>query len=81
MSAAAENTEYQRYREAWRALDPTRKARVMLKAKWEGCSLSAIFSDWPSLFDPNREQGEGELEACRELIAERPDLFPEAPDA
>lgn len=81
VSAAAENTEYQRYREAWAALNPTQKARVKLKQGWEQCSALAVFAGWPSLFDPAREQDHNELVACRKLIAERPDLFPEATDA
>lgn len=69
-------TPYGLYRAAWKALSPTQKARVMLKAKWEQRSLVAIHAVWPSLFDPERKQDERELKACRELIAERPDLFP-----
>jgi hypothetical protein len=69
------------YSEAWLALTPERKARVMIKAKWEQRSLRAIFDGWPSLFDPLRKQDEDELKACRELMAERPDLFPEMTDA
>ena len=76
MSGPTETTPYGRYKEAWKALSPTQKARVMLKAKWERRSLVAIHADWPSLFDPQRKQDEAELKACRELIAERPDLFP-----
>jgi len=69
--------EYDPYREAWATLNPTQKARVMLKQQWEACSRLAVFADWPSLFDPERDQDAKELKACRELIAERPDLFPE----
>lgn len=68
---------YGEFREAWVKLNPTQKARVMLKQKWEQCSRFAIFVDWSSLFDPDREQDAEELEACQELIAERPDLFPD----
>lgn len=66
----------QSYRAAWAVLTPTQKARVMLKQQWEGCSRLAVFIDWSSLFDPAREQDEDELTACRELIAQRPELFP-----
>lgn len=69
---------YREYREAWKALSPTQKARVMLKQRWEQCSGLAVFQDWRSLFDPTREQDESELEACHALIRERPDLFPPA---
>lgn len=64
------------YREAWAKLSPTQKARVMLKQKWEQMSRIGVFSEWPSLFDPDREQSPDELAACEELIAERPELFP-----
>lgn len=73
-------SEHQEYREAWAALNPTQKARVMAKQQWEKASRLAVFQDWRDLFDPDREQDESELEACRELIAERPDLFPGAVD-
>lgn len=69
---------YENYRTAWAALTSTQRARVVLKQQWEQRSRFAIFHDWPSLFDPRREQDETELEACRKLIAERPELFPEA---
>lgn len=69
-------TDYEKYRAAWKALSPTLKARVMLKQKGEQRSGLAVFLDWPSLFDPAREQDEDELKACRELIEERPELFP-----
>jgi hypothetical protein len=78
VKAAGEVSPYGLYRAAWALLNPTQKARVMLKAKWEGRSRVAIHVDWPSLFDPERKQDEDELKACRELIAERPDLFPGA---
>lgn len=74
-----DRTQHARYREAWAALSPTQKARVMLKQRWEACTRLAAFDDWPSLFDPDREQDESELKAWRDLIAERPDLFPEVP--
>lgn len=72
----SDRTLHVRYREAWEALSPTQKARVMMKQQWEQCTRLAAFDDWPSLFDPHREQDESELKACRELIATRPDLFP-----
>lgn len=72
----AGKSAYTRYREAWAILSPTQKARVMLKQRWEHRPGLGIFEEWPSLFDPNREQDENELKACRELIAERPDMFP-----
>ena len=65
------------FQEAWAKLNATQRARVMLKQQWEHCSRLAVFVDWPSLFDPNREQDDAEVVACQELIAERPDLFPE----
>jgi hypothetical protein len=77
----SDRTQNERYQEAWAALSPTQKARVMIKQQWEACSRLGIFADWPSLFDPDREQDVDELKACRELIAERPDLFPEAANA
>ncbi len=40
--------------------------------------MSNAEADWPNLFDPSREQDENELKACRQLIAERPELFPES---
>lgn len=76
-----DRSQTERYREAWAALNPTQKARVMLKQKWEATSRLAVFVDWPSLFDPDREQDPSELKACQELITERPDLFPEIADA
>lgn len=72
---ASFRTEAEKFREAWAALDDLRKARVMLKAKWEQRPIMGIWEDWPSLFDPEREQDEGEIRACEELIAQRPDLF------
>ena len=36
---------YEEYRELWKALSPTQKARVMLKQKWEQRSRFAIFAD------------------------------------
>lgn len=68
------------YRTAWAALSPTQRARVMLKQQWEHCSRLGVFEDWPDLFDPRREQDEDELAACRELIAQRPYLFPSEGD-
>lgn len=68
---------YEKYSKAYAKLNITQKARVKLKQKWEQASALAIFEDWPSLFDPDREQDEGELSACRDLIRERPELFPE----
>lgn len=72
----AEKT-YAEFREAWAKLNKTQKARVMLKQQWEQRSRFAIFVDWSSLFDPEREQDASELEACHALIAKRPELFPE----
>ncbi|HEX5591990.1 MAG TPA: hypothetical protein VFX35_01435 [Solirubrobacterales bacterium] len=72
---------YAQYREAWAKLSVTQKARVKLKQQWERRSALAIFADWPDLFDPAREQDEDELKACRELIEQRPELFPEATNA
>jgi hypothetical protein len=78
----SETTPYQQYQEARANLSPTQLARVMLKQQWEECSALTVFFDWPSLFDPAREQDEDELKACRELIAQRPELFPGVtPDA
>lgn len=74
-----EPTTYEKYRAARAALSPTQLARVMLKQQWERCSALSVYANWPSLFDPDREQDEDELKACRELIAERPDLFPMTP--
>lgn len=76
-SEQVKKSTYEQYREAWKALSPTRKARVMLKQQWEHCTGLAAFADWPSLFDPDREQDEDELKACQDLISQRPDLFPE----
>jgi hypothetical protein len=67
---------YAEYREAWKKLSPTQRARVMLKQQWEQASRLAVFRDWPSLFDPDREQDADELAACNELIGQRPELFP-----
>lgn len=66
---------YLRYRMAWSKLNVTQKACVKMKQGWEHCSGMAVFEDWPNLFDPDREQDEIELEACRELINQRPELF------
>jgi hypothetical protein len=76
----AEKT-YKEFREAWAKLNTTQQARVILKQGWERRSRFAVFVDWGSLFDPSREQDESELEGCRALIAERPELFPEAKNA
>lgn len=70
-------SQYEKYREARAALSPTQLARVMIKQQWERCSALAVFANWPDLFDADRVQDEDELKACRELIAKRPDLFPE----
>jgi hypothetical protein len=72
---------YQEFREAWARLSTTQKARVVLKQQWERRSRFAIFVDWSSLFDPEREQDADELKACEALIAERPELFPKAEEA
>lgn len=73
-----EATQYEKYKAARAALNSTQLARVMMKQQWEKCSALGVYADWPSLFDPEREQDGDELKACRELIAERPELFPEA---
>lgn len=75
-----EQTIYQEYQEARKNLSPTQLARIMLKQKWEGRSALAVYEDWPSLFDPNRDQDDEELKACQELIRQRPDLFPTETD-
>lgn len=69
---------FREYREAWAKLNPTQKARVILKqGQWEHPSGFAIFINCSSLFDPEREQDASELKACHALITERPELFPE----
>ena len=68
--------EYKEFQAAWAKLSFTQKAQIKLKQRDESRSAMAIYADWPSLFDPSREQDRGELKACRELMAERPELFP-----
>lgn len=39
------------FKRAWAALNEQQRERIRNKARWEGCTLSAVYRDWPSLFE------------------------------
>lgn len=44
------------WREFWDSLTETQQQRIKDKAEWEGCTLTAVLYDWPSILegvDPN----------------------------
>lgn len=49
--------QYDSFEVAWSKLTEGAKKRVRQKAKWEGCTLSAVRRDWPDLFRTEAEQG------------------------
>ncbi len=39
------------WNEFWNSLTEDQQQRVKDKASWEGCTLSAVFYDWPSILE------------------------------
>lgn len=57
------NEEFRRFRAVFDSLGEEEKIRIRQKARWERCSLLAVFWDWPCLFGRDGVQLHKDLSA------------------